>query len=74
MKNSFSKVLLTPLAMLVLTSFALAPIAEAQGRGGGGGGARAQAAGGVAPDRTFRLTTAGPTRARTMSEIPVSTT
>ena len=47
MKNLFSKLLLTPLAMLVLTSFALAPIAEAQGRGGGGGGgARAQAAGG----------------------------
>jgi len=40
MKKSFSKFFLAPLTVLVLTSFALAPIAEA-GRGGGGGGARA---------------------------------
>ncbi|MGF6597276.1 hypothetical protein P3T23_001993 [Paraburkholderia sp. GAS448] len=64
MKNLFSKLLLTPLAMLVLTSFALAPIAEAQGRGGGGGaraqaagggGARAQAAGGGAPRQNAQV-------------------
>src|SRR5579864_2314488 len=53
MKNLFSKLLLTPLAMLVLTSFALAPIAEAQGRGGGG--ARAQAAGGGAPRQNAQV-------------------
>jgi len=40
MKKSFSKFFLAPLTVLVLTSFALAPIAEA-GRGGGGGGTRA---------------------------------
>lgn len=40
MKKSFSKFFLAPLTVLVLASFALAPIAEA-GRGGGGGGARA---------------------------------
>ena len=40
MKKTFSKIFLAPLTVLVLTSFALAPIAEA-GRGGGGGGARA---------------------------------
>ena len=40
MKKSFSKFFLAPFTVLVLTSFALAPIAEA-GRGGGGGGARA---------------------------------
>ena len=40
MKKSFSKFFLAPLTILVLTSFALAPIAEA-GRGGGGGGTRA---------------------------------
>ncbi len=37
MKKSFSKFFLAPLTVLVLASFALAPIAEA-GRGGGGGG------------------------------------
>ena len=40
MKRSFSKFFLAPLTVLVLASFALAPVAEA-GRGGGGGGARA---------------------------------
>jgi len=44
MKNSFKKRFVTPLAALILTSFVLAPIAEA--RGGGGGGARASAGGG----------------------------
>ena len=39
MKKSFSKLFLAPLTVLVLTSFAMAPVAEA--RGGGGGGARA---------------------------------
>ena len=40
MRNSFSRHFLAPLAVLVLTSVAVAPLAEAQGRGGGGGGAR----------------------------------
>ena len=44
MKKSFSKFFLVPLTVLVLASFALAPIAEA-GRGGGGG-ARAGGGGG----------------------------
>ena len=44
MKKSFSKFFLAPLTVLVLASFALAPIAEA-GRGGGGG-ARAGGGGG----------------------------
>ncbi|MBL8417692.1 MAG: hypothetical protein JNN31_05600 [Dechloromonas sp.] len=50
MKKSFNKFFLAPLTVLVLTSFALAPIAEA-GRGGGGhgggGGARAGGGGGA---------------------------
>jgi hypothetical protein len=50
MKKSFNKFLLAPLTVLVLTSFALAPVAEA-GRGGGGhgggGGARAGGGGGA---------------------------
>lgn len=41
MKNSFSKLLLAPLTILVLASFTLEPAAEARGGGGGGGGARA---------------------------------
>ena len=41
MKNSFSKLLLAPLTILVLASFTLEPVAEARGGGGGGGGARA---------------------------------
>ncbi|CAG4928536.1 hypothetical protein [Paraburkholderia saeva] len=55
MKNAFGRLLLTPLAVFILASFALVPEAGAQGRaggggarqhaaGGGGGGARAQAA------------------------------
>ena len=56
MKNSFSKLFLTPLIVLVLASFAVAPVAEAAGRGGhggggghagGGGGARAGGGGGA---------------------------
>ena len=47
MKKSVSQLQWVPLATLVFASFALAPIAEAQGRGGGGG-ARAQSAGGGA--------------------------
>ncbi len=48
MKNSFSKLFLAPLTVLVLASFTLQPVAEARdgGRGGGGGGARASAGGG----------------------------
>lgn len=41
MKKSFSKFFLAPLTVLVLASFALAPVAEAGRGGGGGGGARA---------------------------------
>ena len=41
MKNSFSSLFLAPLAVLVLGSVALAPLAEAAGKKGGGGGARA---------------------------------
>ena len=46
MKKSFSKLILAPLTVLVLASFAMAPVAEARGgggggRGGGGGGAYA---------------------------------
>ena len=48
MKNSFSRFFLAPLAALVLTSVAVASLAEAQGRGGGGGGARSGAGGGGA--------------------------
>jgi hypothetical protein len=63
MKKSFSKLFLAPLTVLVLASFALAPVAEALGgagaraggggggggaaRAGGGGGARASAGGGA---------------------------
>jgi len=47
MKKSFSKLFLAPLTVLVLASFALAPVAEAA-RGGGGGGARAGGGGGGA--------------------------
>lgn len=50
MKKSFNKFFLAPLTVLVLASFALAPVAEA-GRGGGGhggsGGARAGGGGGA---------------------------
>jgi hypothetical protein len=46
MKKSFSKFFLAPLTVLVLASFALAPIAEAGRGGGGGGGARAGGGGG----------------------------
>ena len=58
MKNSFSRLFLAPLAVLVLGSVALAPLAEAAGKkggggahaggGGGGGGARAGGGGGGA--------------------------
>jgi hypothetical protein len=48
MKNSFSKLFLTPLVALTLASFALAPVAEAAGRGGhGGGGGHAGGGGGA---------------------------
>jgi hypothetical protein len=50
MKKSFNKFFLAPLTVLVLASFALAPIAEAGrggGHGGGGGGARAGGGGGA---------------------------
>jgi hypothetical protein len=47
MKRSFSKLFLAPLTVLVLASFAMAPVAEARGGGGGGGGgARAGGGGG----------------------------
>ena len=48
MKNSFSKLFLAPLTVLVLASFTLQPVAEARdgGRGGGGGGGAARAGGG----------------------------
>jgi hypothetical protein len=52
MKKSFSRLLLASLATVVLTSFAMAPFAEAAARGdgggggGGGGGARAGGGGG----------------------------
>lgn len=45
MKKSFSKFFLAPLTVLVLASFAMAPVAEA--RGGGGGGGRAGGGGGA---------------------------
>ena len=35
MKNTFGKLLLAPLAALILASFAMAPYADAAGRGGG---------------------------------------
>jgi len=48
MKKSFSKFFLAPLTVLVLASFAMAPVAEARGGGGGraGGGGGAYAGGG----------------------------
>ena len=51
MKRSFNKRFAVPLAAFVLTSFTLAPIAEAReggraGGGGGGGGSAARASGG----------------------------
>jgi hypothetical protein len=47
MTNSFKGMFLTPLAVLILGTFALAPIAEAAAKkGGGGGGAAARAGGG----------------------------
>jgi hypothetical protein len=46
MKKSFSRFFAAPLAVLVLASFALAPIAEARGGGGHGGGGHARAGGG----------------------------
>ncbi len=46
MKNSLSKLLLTPLAILVVAGLAMAPVAEAADRRGGGGGAGARAGGG----------------------------
>jgi hypothetical protein len=47
MKNSFSKLSLTAVTVLVVASFAMAPVAEAaRAGGGGGGGARASAGGG----------------------------
>jgi len=53
MKKSFSKLFLAPLTVLVLASFAMAPVAEARGgggggHGGGGGGGGARAGGGGA--------------------------
>jgi hypothetical protein len=51
MKKTFSKLFLAPLTVLVLASFAMAPVAEARGggghAGGGGGGARAGGGGGA---------------------------
>ena len=46
MKKSFSKLFLAPLTVLVLASFAMAPVAEARGGGGGGGGNHARGGGG----------------------------
>ena len=46
MKNSSRHLFLAPLAVLVLASLALAPLAEAAGRGGGHGGGGHQAGGG----------------------------
>lgn len=46
MQTSYSKWLLIPLIVFTLTSFALAPVAEAAGRGGGGGGGGGARAGG----------------------------
>jgi hypothetical protein len=47
MKKSFNKFFLAPLTVLVLASFAMAPVAEARGGGGGGGGGRAGGGGGA---------------------------
>jgi hypothetical protein len=50
MKKSLSKLFVAPLTVLVLASFAMAPVADARdgggGRGGGGGHAGARAGGG----------------------------
>jgi hypothetical protein len=46
MKNSLSKLFSAALAVLVLASFALTPVAEAARGGGGGGGGGARAGGG----------------------------
>ena len=46
MKKSISKLLVAPLSALLLSSFVLAPVAEAKERGGGGGGGRQVAKGG----------------------------
>jgi len=49
MRNAFGRLFLAPLAALVLTGVAVAPLAEAQGKkGGGGAGARAGGGGGGA--------------------------
>ena len=48
MKKSFSQLFLVPLTVVVLGSFALAPVAEARGGGGGGGGERGGGGGGGA--------------------------
>jgi hypothetical protein len=48
MNKSFSKLLWVHLTVLVLGSFALAPVAEARGGGGGGGGGRGAGGGGAA--------------------------
>ncbi len=49
MKTSFGKLVAVSLTAVVLTSFVMVPVAEAQRRGGGGGGAdRAQGGGGGA--------------------------
>jgi hypothetical protein len=48
MKNPFTSLFLTPLIVLVLAGFAMAPVAEAVGDGGrGGGGARTGGGGGA---------------------------
>jgi hypothetical protein len=46
MKNSLDKFFLTPLSILVVASFAMAPLAEAARGGGGGGGGHAGGGGG----------------------------
>ena len=46
MKTSFGKLVAVSLTAVVLTSFVMVPVAEAQRRGGGGGGAAGAQAGG----------------------------
>lgn len=46
MKKSMGKLLIAPLSALLLTSFVLAPVAEAKGGGHGGGGRQAAKGGG----------------------------
>jgi len=46
MKKTFSKLFLAPLTILVLASFAMAPVVEARGDGGGRGGGVARGGGG----------------------------